>query len=182
MGGGREGRGGWGEKEEEKGPALLTHTHTHVTHMMKSSTHQIRPSALTVSQQVWMKTAIGAIADFLAHLTLHCREDKEAFFGSLIERLRAQPPEMVAEHVIPLLITPLVVTETAGHPLWSAVFTTETPLATTGPHLATTEPPLATNEPPLATTEPPLATAALLLPSDASLHSIKPLFTQELFV
>lgn len=113
----------------------------------------MRPAPLTVSQQSWMHTPIVAVTDFLTRLTLYSAEDKQTFFDSLLDRLRALPPKMVAVHIVPLLITPLVVTETADHPFWWAIFTSEPP-----------------------------ATAAVLPLSEALTSSMKPLFTQDLFV
>ena len=51
------------------------------------------------------------IAEFLSHLTVKSQPLKDEFFMSLSPRLHSLPPSVVAEHLVPLLLTPLVMSE-----------------------------------------------------------------------
>ena len=51
------------------------------------------------------------IAEFLSHLTVKSQALKDEFFTSLSARLHSLPPSVVAEHLVPLLLTPLVMSE-----------------------------------------------------------------------
>ena len=55
------------------------------------------------------------ISEFLGHLTVKTQAQKDEFFGSLPPRLHSLPPHVVAEHLVPLLLTPLVMAEPEAH-------------------------------------------------------------------
>ena len=51
------------------------------------------------------------IVDFLSHLTLKSKAEKDRFFHGLARDLFSLPPEVIAEHIVPLVINPLVMAE-----------------------------------------------------------------------
>ena len=57
---------------------------------------------------------VSDIADFLSHLTVKTQSEKDNFFSDLPARLHPLPPRVVAEHLLPLLLTPLIMTETVA--------------------------------------------------------------------
>ena len=51
------------------------------------------------------------MVEFLSHLTLKTQQQKNEFFESLVSRLLSLSSNVVAEHLIPLLLTPLTMAE-----------------------------------------------------------------------
>ncbi len=59
------------------------------------------------------------ITEFLSKLTLKVKVEKDDFFRGLARDLFSLPPGVIAEHVVPLLISPLVMAEpVARDSLW----------------------------------------------------------------
>ena len=59
------------------------------------------------------------LCDFLSKLTLKNRKEKDQFFLDLPRQLHSLPQAVVAEHIVPLLINPLVMAEPlARDSLW----------------------------------------------------------------
>lgn len=59
------------------------------------------------------------ITDFLSNLTLKTKSEKDKFFHDLASDLHYLSPQVVAEHVVPVLITSLVMAEpVAQESLW----------------------------------------------------------------
>lgn len=59
------------------------------------------------------------ITDFLSNLTLKTKAEKDHFFRGLARDLFSLPPVVLAEHMVPLLLTPLVMAEpVAAEALW----------------------------------------------------------------
>ena len=54
---------------------------------------------------------VSEIADFLSQLTVKTQTEADQFFASLPGQLHSLPPRVVAEHLLPLLLTPLVMTQ-----------------------------------------------------------------------
>lgn len=68
------------------------------------------------------------IADFLSNLTLKPKSDKDIFFRGLAADLHSLSPGVVAEHLAPLLINPLVMAEPCARDcLWQHLLLPATP-------------------------------------------------------
>ena len=59
------------------------------------------------------------LTDFLSNFTLKSRQEKDAFFCSLPEQLHSLSPQVLADNVVPLLVSPLIMADPlARDTLW----------------------------------------------------------------
>ena len=64
------------------------------------------------------------IFDFLSNLTLKNKQQKQKFFSTLAEKLYSLPPLFIAEHLVPLIINPIVMAEAlTRETLWKHLLT-----------------------------------------------------------
>jgi len=63
------------------------------------------------------------MCDFINNLTLKTLSEKGVFFKSLSQRLFELPPIFLAEHLVPLLLSPLVMAEPGARELWQNLLT-----------------------------------------------------------
>ncbi len=58
-----------------------------------------------------LSNQVSAITEFISKLTLKKKSEKDCFFLGLMEDLHTLPPAVIAEHIVPLLVTPLAMVE-----------------------------------------------------------------------
>ncbi|XP_065885969.1 protein-associating with the carboxyl-terminal domain of ezrin-like [Dysidea avara] len=99
---------------------LLDHSKT----CLLSDNPEHRITAGQVLRKPWLQNELTDIVEFLEQLTVKKSDEKSEFFRSLPARLLSLLSQTLCRHIVPLLLTPLVMGEPAAQQyLWKHLFT-----------------------------------------------------------
>ena len=99
---------------------LLDHSKT----CLLSDNPEHRITAGQVLRKPWLRNELTDIVEFLEQLTVKKSDEKSEFFRSLPARLLSLLSQTLCRHIVPLLLTPLVMGEPAAQQyLWKHLFT-----------------------------------------------------------